>query len=211
MADTVVMGKVLKVLFLIGGVIGVGHVWPELPVVGPVAVLVIDFSSQLTEGGTEAISNLASKAHPKTKYYQYTDDTGQVRFAKTLEEIPELWRSRAGVVRMDGPPPTNPGEARAARAAQTAHVKVKFSRTPNLVVYTATWDEPSVQLLAWLDKQGIPYENKDVDITRFAGELRDKTDGIFLPSWELDRGKIHKGFSRFQFKVQYAAAKKDPN
>ncbi len=199
------------ILLLIGGVIGAGHVWPELPVVGPVAVLAIDFSSQLAGGGTEAISNLASKAHPKTKYYQYTDNTGQVRFAKTLEEIPERWRSRAGVVRMDGPPPTNPGEARAARAAQTAHVKIKSSRTPDLVVFTATWDEASVGVVAWLDKKGIPYENKDVDINRHAAELRDRIDGIFLPSWELDGGKLHKGFSRFQFEVAYAAAKKSPN
>ena len=41
--------------------------------------------------------------------------------------------------------------------------------------------------------------------------VENKTDGIFLPSCELDRGKIHKGFSQFQFKVQYAAAKKNPN
>ena len=92
-------------------------------------------------GGTASLANLASKATLKKKYYQYTDAPGRARFATSLEEIPEQWRSRAGVVWMDGPPPTNPGEARATRAAKVAHIKAQFSRTPHLVVYSATWDE----------------------------------------------------------------------
>ncbi len=204
------MGKVLLVLALIGGAIGAGHYWPELPVVGPVATVVISFGREAAGGGTAGIANLASKATLKKKYYQYTDDTGRPRFATKLDEVPEHWRSRAGVVWMDRPPPTNPGEARATRAEKVAHIKAEITRTPRLVVYTATWDEASVQLLVWLDKKGIPYENKDVDIPRWAGELRDRTDGVYLPSWELD-GELHRGFSQTKFKLLYAAAKKNLN
>lgn len=48
-------------------------------------------------------------------YYQYTDESGAVRFVQSLLEVPEAWRDRAGRVELAAPPPTSPAEARMLR------------------------------------------------------------------------------------------------
>ena len=48
-------------------------------------------------------------------FYQYTDDSGTVRFASTLHEVPEAWRERAGRFELAGLPPTSPAAARMQR------------------------------------------------------------------------------------------------
>jgi len=48
-------------------------------------------------------------------YYQFLDETGAVRFAASLEGVPEAWRDRAGRVELDVPPPHDPPEARVFR------------------------------------------------------------------------------------------------
>ncbi len=45
-------------------------------------------------------------------YYQYTDEGGAVRFARSLLEVPEDWRDRAGRIELAVPPPTSPAETR---------------------------------------------------------------------------------------------------
>ena len=199
------------VLVMVAAALGVGWMAPEIPVLGVASEKVVEFAESMSEGpgAMERASNLASKARPKQKYYQYTDGSGSVRFAKTLENVPEQWRGRAGAVMMDGPPPTNPAQARAARAAQTATVKAEaIHRIPRLIVYTAEWNEGAMKMLAWLDKNEIPYENRDVDkIPRFFRELQEKTDSTNLPAYEID-GKIQRGFSVRKFKQQYAQARK---
>jgi hypothetical protein len=198
------------VLVLVAAALGVGWMAPELPVLGVAADTVVEFAESMSEGPgvMERASSLASKARPKQKYYQYTDGSGSVRFANKLEDVPEEWRDRAGAVLMDGPPPTNPAEARAARAAQTATVKVEvIRRIPRLIVYTAEWNEGAAKMLEWLDKNEIPYENRDVDkVPRFFRELQEKTDSSNLPAYEID-GEVHRGFSIRKFKQQYAQAR----
>ena len=199
------------VLVLIATALGVGWMAPDLPVLGVAAETVVEFAASLREGpgAMERASSLAATVRPKQKYYQYTDGSGSVRFAKQLEDVPEQWRDRAGTVLMDGPPPTNPGEARAARAAQTARVKAPVVyRSPRLVVYTSKANENAMKMIAWLDKNEIPYENRDVDkVPRFFRELQEKTDSANLPAYEID-GKIQRGFSVRKFKQQYAQARK---
>ncbi len=48
-------------------------------------------------------------------YYQYLDQSGAVRFAETLDEVPEAWRDRAGLVELDVPPPDTRVEGRMVR------------------------------------------------------------------------------------------------
>ena len=48
-------------------------------------------------------------------YYQYLDQSGAVRFAETLDEVPEAWRDRAGLVELDVPPPGTRTEGRMVR------------------------------------------------------------------------------------------------
>ena len=64
-----------------------------------------------------------SKDEPKAKsrgttqvYWQYVEN-GRVKFVMNLEDVPEKWRARVGKVRMSGPPPGSPAEAKAAREA----------------------------------------------------------------------------------------------
>ena len=205
------MKTILTLLVVVAAALGVGWMAPDFPVLGVAAETVVEFADSMGEGPgvMQRASSLASKARPKQTYYQYTDASGSVRFAKKLSDVPEPWRDRAGEVRMDGPPPTNPAEARAARAAQTAMVKAAVvQRIPRLVIYTAKWNENAQEMIAWLDKHEIPYENRDVDeFPRFFRELQDKTDSTNLPAYEID-GKIHRGFSVRRFKKQYAQARK---
>ncbi len=51
-------------------------------------------------------------------YYQYLDETGRVRFANSLLQVPEEWRERAGRVELAGIPPQSPAEARMLRKIQ---------------------------------------------------------------------------------------------
>ncbi len=51
---------------------------------------------------------------PRT-YFQYVDARGFVRFAESLDDVPEAWRSRAGRVVLDVPPPDSPAAARMVR------------------------------------------------------------------------------------------------
>lgn len=206
-----VVKKVLIVLALVAGALGVGWVAPDLPVVGVAAEELVAFAESIAEGpgAMERASSLAVKVRPKQKYYQYTDGTGSVRFAEKLEDVPEPLRAQAGTVLMDGPPPTNPAQARAARAAQTAAVKAAaLKRVPKVVVYTAQWDEGSRDMLAWLDKHEIEYENRDVDeAPRFFVELQDKTGSTSVPAWEIN-GEIQRGFRSRHFTRLYEKARK---
>jgi hypothetical protein len=199
------------VLVLVAAALGVGWMAPDIPVLGVAAETGVEFAESMREGpgAMERASSLAEAARSKQKYYQYTDASGSVRFAKKLEDVPEQWRDRAGTVLMDGPPPANPAEARAVRAAQTARVKAPTRyRTPRLIVYSSQADENARKMLAWLDKNEIPYEKRDVDEhPRFFRELQDKTNSTNLPAYEID-GEIHRGFSVRRFKQRYAQARK---
>ena len=48
-------------------------------------------------------------------FYQYTDESGDVRFVQSLLEVPEAWRDRAGRVELAAVPPTSPAQARMLR------------------------------------------------------------------------------------------------
>ncbi len=56
---------------------------------------------------------------PRT-YFQYVDTRGAVRFAESLDDVPEDWRSRAGRVVLDVPPPDSPAAARMVRRLRPA-------------------------------------------------------------------------------------------
>jgi hypothetical protein len=51
---------------------------------------------------------------PRT-YFQYVDDRGNVRFAESLDHVPEDWHGRVGRVVLDVPPPDSPAAARMVR------------------------------------------------------------------------------------------------
>jgi glutaredoxin len=211
----------LAVLLAVGAaVVGVGLLKPDAPVAGEAAAAVAATAKGLA-GGSEAgraAADLARKARLKKTYYQYVDARGSVRFAEKLEDVPAAWRDRAGRVELEGPPPGTPDEARAARERQTGGPAAATAReaptSPGaapagrgrvllVVVYSAKWNEASQKALAWLDREGIPYENRDVDNppSNFR-ELQEKTGSQNIPVFEID-GEILRGFSPRRFQKVY--------
>lgn len=211
----------LGVLLAAGAaVLALGWLKPDAPLAGEAAAAVAATAKGLT-GETEAGSaaaDLARKARPKKTYYQYVDAGGSVRFAEKLEDVPAAWRKRAGRLELEVPPPGTPAEARAARERQTGGAAAPaapgpspppgaapagLGRVPLVLVYSAKWNEASQKALAWLDDEGIPYENRDVDnpASNFR-ELQEKTGSRNIPVFEID-GEILRGFSPRRFKKVY--------
>jgi hypothetical protein len=202
------MKRLLAILAVLGAaaaaVVGVGLLKPDAPVAGEVAAAVTAAAKGLAgdSDAGRAAADLARKARPKKTYYQYIDARGSVRFAEKLADVPAAWRDRAGRVEMAVAPPGTPAEAQAAREWQTASAARTRSpeapgpaRIPSVIIYSAKWDEASQKALAWLDKKGIPYENRDVDnpLSNFR-KLQEKTGGRSIPAFEVDE-EIVRGFS----------------
>jgi glutaredoxin len=130
-------------------------------------------------------------------YYQYVDARNQVRFVERLEDVPQAWRPRVGFVKMSSPPPLSPGDASRTRAAQlkTGGAVVGHPNAPGRVVlYSATWCGACRKAKRYLDRQGIAYEERDVDNPHHAAELVRKTGQRGIPVLEV-RGRIMTGFS----------------
>ena len=204
-------------------VVGVGLLRPDAPVAGEAAATVVTTAKALA-GDSDAgrgAADLARKVRPKKTYYQYVDARGSVRFAEKLEDVPAAWRDRAGRVELEVAPPSTPAEAQAAREWQTGGPAAPAAtpararsaspeaqpagaaRVPSVIIYSSKWNEASQKALAWLDKQGIPYENRDVDDppSNFR-KLQEKTGGRNVPAFEID-GEIVRGFSPRRFEKVY--------
>lgn len=90
-------------------------------------------------------------------YYQYVDESGRVRFAASLDDVPERQRSTAGRIsvpavtatRRPSPPPREEPEARATNA--------------EVVLYTTESCPYCKRAIAYLDKIGQDYVNKNVE------------------------------------------------
>jgi glutaredoxin len=201
-------------------VVGVGLLMPDAPVAGEAAAAVAATAKALA-GDADAgrgAADLARQVLPKKTYYQYVDARGSVRFAEKLEDVPAAWRDRAGRVELEVAPPSTPAEARAARERQTGGQAAPAARAqstspearpagavrvPSVIIYSAKWNEASQKALAWLDKQGIPYENRDVDapVSNFR-KLQERTGGRTVPAFEIDE-EILRGFTPRRFKKVY--------
>jgi glutaredoxin len=169
-------------------------------------------------GGDEA-PETAARAGPRARprgptqtYWQYIEN-GKVRFAASLDEVPEAWRARAGRVELDGPPPDTPAAARSAREARTAHIKLPSARRtrsgggggtgavnpnsyPEVVIYTTQSCPHCRKAIAHLDRLGVPYVNKDVENDRGAEEeyLEKGKGRRGVPLIDVG-GKILRGYS----------------
>lgn len=185
--------------------------------------LVSSLLSLGSEEEPEADAAAAAPAQPRQRprgptqtYWQYIEN-GQVRFAASLDDVPEAWRSRAGRVELDGPPPGTPAAARSAREARTAHIKLPGSgapagaarRTakagprkanpndyPEVVIYTTQSCPHCRKALAHLDRRGVPYVNKDVENDRRAEKeyLRKGKGRRGVPLIDVG-GEILRGYS----------------
>jgi glutaredoxin-like YruB-family protein len=123
-------------------------------------------------------------------YYQYVDETGSVRFVRSLAEVPPAHRAGAGRVEVDPRASTH-----AARASRPATRRARaFAPEPEVVVYTTSWCGWCRRTLAWLDAQGVRYRNKDIEADdRHRDELLRKTGRTSIPVVEID-GELVRGY-----------------
>ena len=128
-------------------------------------------------------------------YYQYIDERSQVVFVERLDDVPEEWRDRMGYVEMDSPPPLSPGDVRKARA--TKYASNRPSKVGggdlNVILYYADWCPYCHKARRHLERRGIPFEIRDVDVPAAKAELLAKTGQSGIPVIEIN-GRIMKGY-----------------
>jgi glutaredoxin len=156
-----------------------------------------DFAAALVR---EAEGALAQEAEPaaagrdggKTPFYRYTDESGSVRFVTSLDEVPKHLREDAQPVSNDRllrVPASLPRAARGAAAAEPA-----LARNQDVIVYTTSWCGWCRKTLAFLDEQGIEYENRDIEADdAWREELEQKTGSTSIPVVEIG-GELVRGY-----------------
>jgi glutaredoxin len=129
-------------------------------------------------------------------YYQFIDERSQVIFVERLEDVPAEWRDRVGYVEMSSPPPLAPGDLRKARAKKYASKTSSSKRGghPNVILYYAEWCQYCHRAKRHLERRGIPFELRDVDVPAAKAEMIAKTGQSGIPVIEVD-GRIMKGYS----------------
>ena len=145
-------------------------------------------------------------------YYQFVDNRGRVQFVERLSAVPVEWRDRVGFVEMNRPPPLTPLEARRSwqiSADRTAEILLASARSTgfpasrgrqdvDVVLYSASWCGWCTKARAHLDREGIQYEVRDVDIDAISRELREKTGRGGVPVLDFS-GEILRGYSPGQY------------
>lgn len=109
-----------------------------------------------------------------SSYYQYVDESGRVRFAASLDEVPERQRSTAGHITVT--PPT----ASRRPAAREREERAEEDRTTNaeVVLYTTESCPYCRKAIAYLDRIGQDYVNKNVEADEDArSEYLELTNG----------------------------------
>jgi glutaredoxin len=146
-------------------------------------------------------------------YYQFVDDGGQVRFVERLADVPEQWRDRVGFVEMPVAPPLSPMDAQRTRdqryasrvrpasttsgAQQASYSQSDVApqrRAPEILVYYADWCGACKLMKRHLDRKGIDYELRDIDVPDILEELVDKTGAKAIPVIDVE-GRILRGYN----------------
>jgi len=141
-------------------------------------------------------------------YYQFVDDRGQVRFVERLADVPEQWRDRVGFVEMAASPPLTPMDAQRTRQQRYAgrtrsgSAQASFSmadlasgrRAPEVLVYYADWCGACKLMKRHLDRKGIDYELRDIDVPAILAELVEKTGARAIPVIDIE-GRILRGYN----------------
>jgi glutaredoxin len=129
-------------------------------------------------------------------FYQWTDERGSVRFARSLDDVPAEWRARAGQIEVDtaayqprsGAPRTSAAGRRAYAQPAPAERRATFH---DVTVYTAPWCGWCRKTLAFLDERDVAYVNKNIEADEdYADELREKSGGRSIPFVEIDGTQI---------------------
>jgi glutaredoxin len=130
-------------------------------------------------------------------FYRYTDESGSIHFVTSLAEVPKHLRDRAQPV-AEGRVQRAPASAVAAkpprRAERGPRGEPALTRNRDVIVYTTSWCGWCRKTLAFLDQNGIDYENRDIEADdAWRDELEEKTGGTSIPVVEID-GEIIRGY-----------------
>jgi glutaredoxin 3 len=130
----------------------------------------------------------------QTTYYQWVDERGAVRFARSLAEVPPAWRDKVG--RIGGV-----DSALIRTSAPKQRPRVQRPEDParpvshDVTIYTAPWCGWCRKTIAFLDERDIEYTNKDIEADReYRDELIEKTGGTSIPYVEID-GESIRGYN----------------
>jgi glutaredoxin 3 len=150
-------------------------------------------------------------------YYQYVDGANQVQFARSLDEVPEEWRARAGRVSLPVAPPASPARAsarEAPRAPAVRHSQGTFSAArseersdqPDIEIYTLESCPACRKAIAYMDSRGLEYTNRDIQEEPEArDEYLEKTDGKDgVPVIDI-AGEIMQGWDQRHFEALLAS------
>jgi len=138
-------------------------------------------------------------ANGKRVFYQWTDERGSVRFARSLEEVPPAWREKAGQVEVDASAFQAQPERRAKPPAPEPALRSSAAEPErrrdwhDVTIYTAPWCGVCRRTLAYLDARGVEYREKDIEEDEeWAEELHEKTGGAGgVPLVEIDGTRLH--------------------
>lgn len=156
---------------------------------------VVTASAEAPEGW----ESLESEGAATRLYYQFVDEQRRVRFVERLDEVPEALRAGVGFVKMEAPPPLSPGDAARLRAAQRrptggSLIARNAATSSGIVLYSAEWCGACKKAKRYLDRNGIEYEELDIDEPRHAAALLRLTGRRAVPVINVG-GRVLTGFS----------------
>ncbi|MEN8181916.1 MAG: glutaredoxin family protein [Myxococcota bacterium] len=150
----------------------------------------------------------AAGSNETVVYYKYVDESGSIRFVQKLEEVPKPKREGSRIEWKQEPrrsaSSSGSGESRLERLRRNITARLvsdepaarTSGRGPQaeVVVYTTSWCGWCRKALAHLDRNGIAYDNRDIERDRQANdELRRKTGSTGVPVLDID-GELVIGF-----------------
>lgn len=160
------------------------------------AVLAEEAEAALAEVQGGAGDSAPEADREPASFYRYTDDSGSVRFVTSLAEVPRHLRDRARPVtqnRVQRAPASAAAKA-PPRATRKERAEPALARNRDVIVYTTSWCGWCRKTLAFLDQNGIGYENRDIEADdAWRDELEEKTGGTSIPVVEID-GEIIRGY-----------------
>jgi glutaredoxin len=161
-----------------------------------------DLTAALVQGAGGALGGSSEPAasgadDAKPVFYRYTDDSGSVRFVASLAEVPKHLREDAEPVSNDRVLRVPAAASRTARAAgrqAAAAPERAVASQKDVIVYTTSWCGWCRKTLAFLDEQGIDYENRDIEADdAWREELEEKTGSTSIPVVEIE-GELVRGY-----------------
>ncbi len=164
-----------------------------------------DTSVAEDEGGFFAEEEEPAGESGGSGFYKVVEANGTVRFVSNLSEVPAAQRPKAERLAMErSNDPAKPNR-RAAPKRATQQLTAAKGRAPSaaamsgsheVVVYTTSWCGWCKKTRAWLDENGVDYENRDVEASaEWAEEMHDLTGSGGVPVIVID-GEVIKGFNQ---------------